>query len=500
MNTHSALLEKARQYEKQEEQNIRPEEKPLLHLSPRAGWMNDPNGFSYYNGCYHLFYQYHPYSSFWGPMHWGHAVSKDLLHWTHLPAAIAPDMPYDRDGCFSGTAETLPDGRQLLIYTGVQRNRQADNTLQDTQTQCLATGDGRDYVKYEKNPVIDSRLLPDNASPIDFRDPRITREADGSYSLVAVNRKLRDGLGQVLLFHSSDAIHWEFVRVLKENNGEHGIMWECPDYFVLQGRRVLLLSAQDMQYRGKEYHAGDASFCFLGDASGYNDPFLSTADQNLDHGMDFYAPETVLAPDGRRIMIGWMQNWDSVQLRSREHRWYGQMSIPRELRIQDGHIYQWPIRELEACRKDRITYTDVPLRNHQYLSLNGVYGRVLDLELSLRPERPDGVYHSFSLQLACGDHVHTDLRFDPESGRVELDRRFSGTRRAIQHLSEAFVQQKEGTGRIQIRIILDRFSVEVFLDQGYRTLTHTIDTDVSADKIRFAADGALMDLSCFHLN
>ena len=499
MKSYSALLEKARQYESIEEQAIRPEEKPLLHLSPRAGWMNDPNGFSYYNGCYHLFYQYHPYSSYWGPMHWGHAVSKDLLHWTHLPAALAPDMPYDRDGCFSGTAETLPDGRQVLIYTGVLREAQSDGSIRDTQTQCIAIGDGTDYEKYEGNPVIDGSLLPADASRSDFRDPRITREADGSYSLVAVNRKLRDGLGQVLLFHSHDAIHWEFVRVLKENDGNYGIMWECPDYFTLQGQRVLLLSAQDMQYRGEEYHAGDGSFCFLGSSSGYTDPFTTLADQNLDNGMDFYAPETVLAPDGRRIMIGWMQNWDSVQLRSKEHRWYGQMAIPRELRIQDGHIYQWPIRELDACRRDPIVYKNVALRGRQYLSLDGVHGRVLDLELSLRPEHADALYHSFSMQLACDGDVHTDLRFYPESGRVELDRRFSGTRRAIQHRSEAVVLQNEGAGTIHIRIILDRFSVEVFLDQGYRTLTHTIDTDLSADEIRFAADGAFMDLSCFQL-
>ena len=175
------------------------------------------------------------------------------------------------------------------------------------------------------------------------------------------------------------------------------------------------------------------------------------------------------------------------------------MAIPRELRIQDGHIYQWPIRELDACRRDPIVYKNVALRGRQYLSLDGVHGRVLDLELSLRPEHADALYHSFSMQLACDGDVHTDLRFYPESGRVELDRRFSGTRRAIQHRSEAVVLQNEGAGTIHIRIILDRFSVEVFLDQGYRTLTHTIDTDLSADEIRFAADGAFMDLSCFQL-
>ena len=134
----SEKLEKARAYEAENEKKITPQMRPVFHLTPRVGWMNDPNSFSYYNGAYHMFYQYYPYRPFWGPMHWGHAVSKDLLHWNYLPAALAPDEPYENGGgCFSGSAIDLSDGRQLLVYTGVLSEKQPDGTMHDVQQQCV---------------------------------------------------------------------------------------------------------------------------------------------------------------------------------------------------------------------------------------------------------------------------------------------------------------------------------------------------------------------------
>ena len=167
-------LERARAFEVEAEKQISPEDRPSFHLSPRCGWLNDPNGFSYYKGQYHLFYQYYPYNSQWGPMHWGHAVSEDLLHWTYLPCAISPDAPYDRGGAFSGSAIVLPDGRHLLMYTGL-------NELQNVpgndpwQFQNLAVGDGLNYTKYEGNPVLSPGDLPEGSDPHDFRDPKIWR-------------------------------------------------------------------------------------------------------------------------------------------------------------------------------------------------------------------------------------------------------------------------------------------------------------------------------------
>ena len=172
----SEVLQKARDFESQYGPHIPDSERPAFHVTPTIGWMNDPNGFSVYKGEYHLFYQYYPYSSEWGLMHWGHLKSKDLIRWERLPAALAPDQEYDAAGCFSGGAVELPDGRQLLMYTGVRRSRNPDGFIQEIQTQCVAVGDGTDYEKFSGNPILDAKDLPEGGSAIDFRDQRFGRK------------------------------------------------------------------------------------------------------------------------------------------------------------------------------------------------------------------------------------------------------------------------------------------------------------------------------------
>lgn len=482
----SQTLREARKYEEAFGKLIKEEERPDFHLSPRTGWMNDPNGFSYYKGQYHMFYQYYPYEPKWGPMHWGHAVSDDLLHWTHLPAVLAPDEVYDRDGCFSGSSLELPDGRQLLMYTGVVRERHGHDVYQEVQTQCLAVGDGLDYEKYEQNPVLDEKDLPEGASRVDFRDPKMWKKADGTYACVAGNRPA-DGSGQILLYTSKDGFYWEFQSVLASNHNRFGKMWECPDIFELDGKWVLLTSPQDMLPEGFEYHNGNGTLCLLGDFDEKKGSFQETHNQSIDYGIDFYAPQTVLTPDGRRVMIGWMQNWDACNIRSPEAPWIGQMSLPRELSVKNGRLYQKPIRELDEMRCNKVEYTDVEVSG--MVRLEGIRGRRIDMELVVRPGDVEEMYHKFVLRFAQDDKYHTALSFRPKESILKVDRKFSGSRRAIIHQRRSRVNAADG--ELKLRIILDRFSVEVFVNDGEQVLTATMYTRQEADGISFLADGTV---------
>ena len=347
----SQALREAREFEEESEKQIQETERPSFHLTARTGWMNDPNGFSCYKGQYHLFYQYNPYDTCWGAMHWGHAVSRDMLHWEYLPAALAPDELYDKDGCFSGSAIELPDGRHLLMYTGVVREKQENGGICEVQTQCLAVGDGTDYEKYENNPVLDERDIPEGSSRFDFRDPKVWRKKDGTYRALIGSRPA-DGSGQVLLYASEDGLRWQYRKVLAANNDRFGKMWECPDFFELDGKGVLIVSPQDMLPRELEYHNGNGTVCLIGQYDEETDTFTEQYDQAVDYGIDFYAPQTHLTPDGRREQIGWMQNWETCAVRTPEDKWFGQMSLPRELSVRDGRLYQNPIRELEERRRD----------------------------------------------------------------------------------------------------------------------------------------------------
>ena len=492
----SQALREARKYEEASEKLIPENERPAFHLSARTGWMNDPNGFSYYKGEYHLFYQYHPYDSHWGPMHWGHAASADLMHWRYLPAALAPDTGYDRDGCFSGSAVVLPDGRHLLLYTGVSKETQPDGSMRDVQTQCIALGDGVDYEKYAGNPVLTKKNLPEGSSKFDFRDPKMWQKPDGSYRCVAGNCT-EDGDGQVLLFSSLNGLDWKFEKILAANHGRYGRMWECPDFFLLDGKAVLLTSPMDMLPYEFEYHNGNGSLCLIGSYDEETDTFVEEHNQAVDYGIDFYATQTILAPDGRRIMIAWMQNWDTCNLHTPDQPWLGQMTLPRELSVKNGRLYQRPVRELEELRgeevrHENVTFTDV-------IRLKGVEGRKVDMELTIRPADVSNIYRKFAVRFAQNDTYQTSVSFRPYESIVKVDRKFSGSRRAIIHQRRCLVNNKDGN--IKLRVILDKFSVEVFVNDGEYALTATMYTDLAAKGISFFADGEVtMDVVKYELS
>jgi len=480
-------LEKARQLER-EIAKFDKKDRPKFHLTPFVGWMNDPNGFSFYKGEYHLFYQYHPYNTFWDSMHWGHAVSKDLIHWKYLPVALAPESDYDSFGCFSGTTLELSDGNQLIMYTGVTK----ENDL-DTQVQCIAIGNGVDYKKYENNPVIGENDLPEGLSIHDFRDPKIWKDGDKFYA-VAVCRKA-DGLGAIVLYSSIDCFNWKYENIIFENDGRFGKMLECPDFLSLDGKDVIICSPQDMIAKDYKYHNGNGTMCLIGSYDKEKKIFNPEIDQCIDYGIDFYAPQTTKGPDGRTLMVGWMQNWDTCNFTDREGRnWFGQMALPREISIENNFLIQKPVRELEQCRKNKVIYEKQLVEG--FFKLEQIEGRVIDMTLNLGWKENE--CYKFEMNFAEDENYKTVLSFRPRESLLEIDRKYSGSRREICHQACCKVKKVEN---LKLRIILDLYSAEVFVNGGEQVLTTTFYTPLSAKGISFNIDGKIsLDVEKYDLD
>ncbi len=490
------LLEKARLFEQDAEQQISASDRPCFHLSSRVGWMNDPNGFSFFNGQFHLFYQYHPYSNAWGPMHWGHAVTADLLRWDYLPAALAPETAADNRGCFSGSAITVEnaDGTaaHLLMYTGLVQAG-ADGAAQTLlQQQCLALGDGLNYRQLEANPVLTQADLPEGYSPLDFRDPKLFRTANGSYYAVIVGRK-PDGLGSILLFESADAKAWSFHSVLAENAGQLGKMWECPDLLQMDGNAALLFSVQDNLATDQHTHSGDCTMYYLGKFDEATGDFAPESLHCLDYGFDFYAPQTTVSPDGRQILVAWLQNWKTANNETVDAPYFGQVTLPRELRLQDGRMLQAPVRELAAWRQNA--------RGWQYGEAPSslLSARVFDLEFEL--QAPTGeTLGDAELDFLDDGEDRCTLAYNQEQNLLTLVRRKSDA--LYPEMTNCYCPLESGRTALKIRLIVDKFSVEVFVNDGQQTITATTKANMDATSISLSSKGetksklVLYDLVC----
>ena len=474
----SEKLEKARLYEIEEAKNIPQEEKPAFHVSAPVGWINDPNGFSVFKGKVHLFYQYHPYSRDWGPMHWGHSVTEDMIRWEQLPAALAPDQEYDREGCFSGSAIEA-DGKQALIYTGVTTEKLPDGKEEVRQNQCLAWGDGKDYVKAEKNPVVTGDMLPEKCSRIDFRDPKIWKK-DGRYYCVVGNR-YEENCGQIVLFSSADYKNWRYEKVLLRNDGKNGDMLECPDYLEVDGYPVIICSPQNMHAQKYEFHNGHNSIYIIGDAEKEISDFAWEKKRSLDYGLDFYAPQTTELPDGRRIMVAWMKSWDA-RVMTKGQKWQGMMTLPRELKIKDGKIWQSPVRELEKYKKNPIIYTEQKISGQ--MSLDGINGRVIDMTVELT--NVEG--REFKVDVAHNEEYTTTFTYYPEKQQIEIDRTYSGVNADVVCVRKIEIAEKHHAPKLHF--IMDRYSVELFINDGEQTASVVIPTPLEANEIIFTSDEA----------
>lgn len=308
------------------------------HFQAREGWINDPNGFSYFEDKYHLYFQYNPYDVVWDTMHWGHAVSTDLLTWEELPIAMYPDQPYENGGgCFSGSG-IVKDGKPYFFYTAVNK--------EGLQQQCRGFYDGSDKIQKDpSNPIIANCI---DGDPKEFRDPKVNY-FDGAYYMA-----LGTGLhheGRVVLYKSYDLESWEYIGIILRDTS-YGDVIECPDFFKMGDKYVL----------GVSYFEGPVfvTAMYVGDFDGVH--YTNVEEFIIEKTQRFYAPQT-MEKDGRRIMIGWLR-----EIYKEGAKQAGAMSIPREITYVDGVLRSYPVAEAQHLLKDSDAAFDV---KESALYLNG---------------------------------------------------------------------------------------------------------------------------------
>ncbi|WP_241158369.1 glycoside hydrolase family 32 protein [Cohnella candidum] len=464
--------------------------RPQFHYSPPAQWMNDPNGMVYYEGEYHLFYQHHPGSTVWGPMHWGHAVSKDLVRWEQHPIALRPD----RNGTvFSGSA--VVDWKDSSGFFGGGTGLVAIFTQDDSdpetgesrQRQSLAYSKdkGRTWAMFAGNPVLtDARFT-------DFRDPKVfwdERRGRWAMAIAAGDR--------IAFYTSPDLKEWTFRSEFGQTEGSHDGVWECPDLFELpvdgdERRRkwVLIVSIGD----NPDEPAGSRTQYFVGSFDG--DKFVNENDGDsvlwLDHGRDNYAAVTwsdVPGDDGRRLLIGWMSNWKYAN-QTPTDAWRGALTLPRVLELRSGaagtRLVQKPVDDIVTLRESVRELRDVTVKEGEN-PLAGLEAECLEItaELELRGAEELG----FRVRKSGAEE--TVVGYDASTGRVFVDRSRSGQSDfhegfACRHEADITVRD----GRLRLQLFVDRSSVEVFAGEGELAMTDLIFPSAGSMGLEFYAKG-----------
>lgn len=435
--------------------------RPILHFTSEKNWLNDPNGLSYYDGKYHLFYQYNPYGTCWGNMSWGHAVSEDMLHWSHLPLAMVQDQPYDMAGVFSGSAIEFQQ-KHFLFYTGVSGK---DN--KDRQSQCVAiSSDGIQYKKMDINPILEGDGIV--ADKIDFRDPKVWMEGNRLKMVVAT----KDDFGGKINIYEADGIAHidEFKLVGTIRKKDFGYMWECPDYFTIRGRGLLIFSAMGVGY---EKGLDQDSIVYIGyiNETKISGEIVIVYNERVDYGTDFYAPQSLEMPDGRRVILGWMRMEKPLE----GCAWTGMMSIPREIHVIEDVIYYRPINELFKY----LTTIDIDyMKNNEMGNYSCTYEQHLIYDISIQTDAKKNVRIAFE-----GDES-LEVNYSKTERRVLLHRRIDVN--AVDVYKSPILDKDI----LDLRVIIDRSVVEIFIEGGRYVISAIFQSRSVADKIVINTDDA----------
>jgi fructan beta-fructosidase len=485
--------------------------RPQLHFSPAENWMNDPNGMFFYEDEYHLFYQYYPDSTVWGPMHWGHAVSTDMIHWQHLPIALYPDsLGYIFSGSavvdWNNTSGFGTEDNPPIVAIFTHHDPQGERDRIDFQNQSIAYSldRGQSWTKYADNPVVP------NPGIRDFRDPKVSRhEASQSWVMILAAKD------RVHLYRSPDLKSWTFASEFGANLGGHGGVWECPDLFPLASednmdiqKWVMLVSINPGGPNG-----GSATQYFIGDFDGQTftlDPEFAprvqaAPDGNeqavwLDYGPDNYAGVTfsdIPESDGRRIFMGWMSNWAYAQ-QVPTSPWRSAMTLPRTLSLKQSPqgwiIRSRPVLEFNNLRTGGFEVLQGPTEGEKDIT-QAIPRGPLPVEINLQAlASPTEGVGRFGLKLSNDAGEYLLIGFDPVQQQYFIDRTQAGPATFSDAFAKLLTAPKlMDNPTTQLQLIIDRSSVELFADYGSTVMTALFYPSQDFNHVSLFAEGGELE-------
>lgn len=411
------------------------------HITPKIGWLNDPNGLVFYKGEYHVFYQTYPFDIKNTNIYWGHVKSKDLIHWEECPIALAPDEYYDQNGCFTGSAIVVND-ELWLMYTG---HRLTEDSYVETQNIAISK-DGINFTKINENPLIEE-------SPIStthrFRDPKVWKK-DGKYYVV-IGAENTENDGKVVMFESDDLRNFEYVGVMAESDGTLGEVWECPNFVTIDGYDILIISPKGLKV-GDSFNYGYESGYLIGSYDYKSHEFKHEEYEKLDYGHDFYAPQIFQDDKNRTILFAWF-GVPEAKLEEVVDGWANALTLPRELYVNENkRLCMKPVDELKNLRKEKIIYEDITIEN-EYRSL--ITKKCVEIVYSI--SNIEDTVSKVGISIKVGESILVEIYFDPKRKEMLLDRR------GIDGIRKAYIGDKKN---IAIRIFVDKSTIEVFVNEG----------------------------------
>lgn len=464
---------KENELEELREKSAHSDWKPAFHIHPQYGLINDPNGLAYFNGEFHVFYQWYPFSAMHGMKHWAHVKSADLVNWERLPVALVPVEDYESHGVYSGASLEV-NGKLYLYYTGNIKFSAEERSA----NQCLAIMDHDGTIKkYESNPVIEG--VPAGYTG-HVRDPKVFEKNGRYYMLLGAQRT--DLTGAIIVYESENAIEWSFKGELdiQIDFPESVYMLECPDYFELNGKDVMVFSPQGLKAKGHDYHNLYNVIYVVGKLDIDALKFEAEHYQELEKGFDFYAPQTFAGKNNERLLIAWA-GMGEIDYPSDKEGWAHCLSIPRELDIVEGKLVQRPADALKQLRENSQTSEAAMAEGNKVIDQGiGQY------EFEFVFESVEA--NKFGIELFSSETEGLLLEFDRVKQTVSLNREkfesaFGGEYGFVRN-SELKIEDN-----VKVQVFVDHSIAEIFINDGEIVFTARIFPKKDSKGIKIFSDG-----------